>query len=202
MEAFYSFLLTPHFEFNLPTSQTTIALQHHLFKPHHNIPLHYTIINMPPKAAAEKAGKVFTADVVAAVLCSTGTTSLSNKNYEMMSALDGVKTASGFQHDFRSVLAKAKELKARLESGEEFEPVPPGSKRGQTTPATSKATPKKRKDMSSGSEDTTPSKKKTATPKSRGKKAQTVEDTMEEDFPDDAEEFIKREKKWEEDIFT
>ena len=85
---------------------------------------------MPPKAAAEKAGKVFTADVVAAVLCSTGTTSLSNKNYEMMSALDGVKTASGFQHDFRSVLAKAKELKARLESGEEFDPVPPGSKRG------------------------------------------------------------------------
>ena len=56
--------------------------------------------------------------------------------------------------------------------------------------------------MSSGSEDATPSKKK-ATPKSRGKKAQTpVEDTMEEDFPDDAEEFIKREKKWEEDIFT
>lgn len=56
--------------------------------------------------------------------------------------------------------------------------------------------------MSSGS-DTTPSKKKTATPKSRGKKAQTpVEDTMEEDFPDDAEEFIKREKKWEEDVFT
>ncbi|KAI4685297.1 uncharacterized protein J4E84_006024 [Alternaria hordeiaustralica] len=157
---------------------------------------------MPPKAAAEKAGKVFTADVVAAVLCSTGTTSLSNKNYEMMSALDGVKTASGFQHDFRSVLAKAKELKARLESGEEFEPVPPGSKRGQTTPATAKATPKKRKDMSSGSEDTTPSKKKTATPKSRGKKAQApVEDTM-EDFPDDAEEFIKREKKWEEDVFT
>ena len=56
--------------------------------------------------------------------------------------------------------------------------------------------------MSSGSEDATPSKKKTATPKSRGKKAQTVEDTMEEDFPDDAEEFIKREKKWEEDVFT
>ena len=55
--------------------------------------------------------------------------------------------------------------------------------------------------MSSGSEDATPSKKK-ATPKSRGKKAQTVEDTMEEDFPDDAEEFIKREKKWEEDVFT
>ena len=57
--------------------------------------------------------------------------------------------------------------------------------------------------MSSGFEDATPSKKKAATPKSRGKKAQTpVEDTMEEDFPDDAEEFIKREKKWEEDVFT
>ncbi|KAI4953721.1 hypothetical protein J4E91_002569 [Alternaria rosae] len=158
---------------------------------------------MPPKAAAEKTGKVFTADVVAAVLCSTGTTSLSNKNYEMMSALDGVKTASGFQHDFRSVLAKAKELKARLESGEEFELVPPASKRGQTTPATLKATSKKRKDMSSGSEDATPSKKKTATPKSRGKKSQTpVEETVDEDFPDDAEEFIKREKKWEDEVFA
>jgi len=72
---------------------------------------------------------MFSADVVAAVLCSTGTTSLSNKNYEMMSALDSKKTVSAFQHDFRTVLAKAKELKARVEHGEVFEPVPPGSAR-------------------------------------------------------------------------
>lgn len=71
---------------------------------------------------------MYSADVVAAVLCSTGTTSLSNKNYEMMSALDGKRTASAFQHDFRSVLAKAKELKARLDEGEGFEPVAPASK--------------------------------------------------------------------------
>lgn len=57
--------------------------------------------------------------------------------------------------------------------------------------------------MSSGSEDATPFKKKTATPKSRGKKSQTpVEETMDEDFPDEVEEFIKREKKWEDEVFA
>ncbi|KAG9188497.1 hypothetical protein G6011_02420 [Alternaria panax] len=154
---------------------------------------------MPPKTAAEKAGKVFTADVVAAVLCSTGTTSLSNKNYEMMSALDGVKTASGYQHDFRSVLAKAKQLKVRLESGEAFQPVAPVNKRagGQTIPTT----PSKRKNASSGSDDATPPKKK-ATPKSRGKKSQTPLETMDDAFPEDVEEFIKNEAKWEEDVFA
>jgi hypothetical protein len=86
---------------------------------------------MPPKATpAEKGTKTFSADVVAAVLFSTGTTTISKKNFEMMSALDGTKTASGFEHDFRSVIAKAKELKARVESGEEFEPVQPTKKRG------------------------------------------------------------------------
>jgi hypothetical protein len=86
---------------------------------------------MPPKAApAEKGIKTFSADVVAAVLFSTGTTTISKKSLEIMSALDGTKTASGFEHDFRSVIAKAKELKARVESGEEFEPVQPIKKRG------------------------------------------------------------------------
>jgi hypothetical protein len=55
--------------------------------------------------------------------------------------------------------------------------------------------------MSSGSEDATPSKKKTATPNSRGKKAQTaLENTMDDSFADDAEDFIKSEKKWEEEF--
>ncbi|KAI4708950.1 uncharacterized protein J4E92_006518 [Alternaria infectoria] len=157
---------------------------------------------MPPKASTESGQKVVPADCVSVLLMAIGSTTISKAQYEMMSALDGTRTASSFEHQFRTITAKAKELKARAEQGETFQPVAPAKKGGQTTPATSKATPKKRKDMSSGSEDATPSKKKTATPKSRGKKAQTVEDTMEEDFPDDAEEFIKREKKWEEDVFT
>lgn len=82
------------------------------------------------KTTDTKSGKMFSSDVVAAVLMSTGTTSLSRKNYEMMSALDGNKTADGFQHDFRAVLAKSKELKQRLEDGEAFEPVKPAKKRG------------------------------------------------------------------------
>lgn len=88
---------------------------------------------MPPKAAANdgKAGKTYSADVVAAVLMATGTTSLSMKHYELMSSLDGVKTASAFQHDFRAVLAKAKELKTRVDNGEIFEPVTPSTKRGR-----------------------------------------------------------------------
>ncbi|KAG9381530.1 hypothetical protein A1F94_007184 [Pyrenophora tritici-repentis] len=113
---------------------------------------------MPPKATPDASQKMYSADVVAAVLCSTGTTSLSNKNYEMMSALDGKKTASAFQHDFRAVIAKAKELKARVEEGEAFEPPPPHH-------------PKKRKPTSTSPDsdsnsntNTPPPKKKTKTP--------------------------------------
>jgi hypothetical protein len=88
---------------------------------------------MPPKASTNngKAGKTYSADVVAAVLMATGTTSLSMKHYEIMSSLDGVKTASAYQHDFRAVLAKAKELKTRVDNGEAFEPVTPSTKRGE-----------------------------------------------------------------------
>jgi hypothetical protein len=74
--------------------------------------------------------KMFSADVVAAVLTASGTTSLSMRQYEIMSALDGTRTASSFQHAFRGVLAKSKELKARIEAGEKFEPVQPSNKRG------------------------------------------------------------------------
>jgi len=80
---------------------------------------------MPPKA-----DKTYSADVVAAVLVATGTTSLSMKHYELMSSLDGVKTASAFQHDFRPILAKAKELKALVGNGEAFKPVASSTKRG------------------------------------------------------------------------
>ncbi|PWO20286.1 Fungal-trans domain containing protein, partial [Pyrenophora tritici-repentis] len=126
---------------------------------------------MPPKATPDASQKMYSADVVAAVLCSTGTTSLSNKNYEMMSALDGKKTASAFQHDFRAVIAKAKELKARVEEGEAFEPVAPASQRKGKKLASTPTTPKKRKPTSTSPDsdsnsntNTPPPKKKTKTP--------------------------------------
>jgi hypothetical protein len=77
--------------------------------------------------------KMFSADVVAAVLLASGTTSLTMKQYEMMSALDGTRTASSFEHAFRTVLAKSKDLKARVEAGEAFKPVQPAIKRGMST---------------------------------------------------------------------
>ncbi|KAH7372315.1 hypothetical protein BKA66DRAFT_497119 [Pyrenochaeta sp. MPI-SDFR-AT-0127] len=151
------------------------------------------------KAAADsaKGGKVFSADVVAAVLMVTGTTSLSMRHYELMSSLDGTKTASGFQHDFRSVIAKAKELKNRVEGGEKFEPVQPAKKRGDTA---SPATPRKRKNAAASDEDDTPTKKK-ATSKISGKKAPSQEEgplgDVGEGFPRDADDFIKEEQVWE-----
>ncbi|KAG9201602.1 hypothetical protein G6514_005609 [Epicoccum nigrum] len=85
---------------------------------------------MPPKATTDnKSIKAYSADAVAALLVATGTTSLSMKNYELMSALDGVKTATAFQHDFRAIIFKAKELKTRIDNGEEFETVQPTAKR-------------------------------------------------------------------------
>jgi hypothetical protein len=85
------------------------------------------------KGASITAGgtsKMFSADVVAACLVASGTTSLTSAQYEMMSALDGTRTASSFHHAFRSVLAKSKELKSRVDNGEVFVPVPPATKRG------------------------------------------------------------------------
>ena len=49
----------------------------------------------------------------------------------MMSALDGTRTASSFEHQFRTITAKAKELKARAEKGETFQAVTPVNKRGE-----------------------------------------------------------------------
>ena len=71
------------------------------------------------------------ADCVSVLLMALGNTSISMKQYDMMSALDGTRTASSFQHQFRSILQKAKELKTRQEAGEEFIPVEASKKRGR-----------------------------------------------------------------------
>lgn len=85
---------------------------------------------MGKDSADAAAGKMFSGDVVAAILVANGCTSLTMKQYEMMSALDGNTTASAFHHDFRCVNAEAKDLKARVEAGDKFEPVKPGNGAG------------------------------------------------------------------------
>ncbi|CAE7202967.1 hypothetical protein PTNB85_08440 [Pyrenophora teres f. teres] len=177
---------------------------------------------MPPKATADAGQKMYSADVVAAVLCSTGTTSLSKQNYEMMSALDGKKTATAFQHDFRAVIAKAKELKARLNEGEAFEPVAPSSQRKTKKQVDTPVTPKKRKPTSSDTDSTPSKKKKTVTPKNNSTPKTSIDNDDDDDdddnidkklpltavaaaaddekLPFDAATFIKSEMEWEDNF--
>jgi hypothetical protein len=75
------------------------------------------------KAGAETgaaAQKMIPADCVSVLLMALGNTSITKAQYDMMSALDGSRTASSFEHQFRSITAKAKELKTRTENGEQF----------------------------------------------------------------------------------
>jgi hypothetical protein len=74
--------------------------------------------------------KMIPADYVSFLLVALGCTSISREQLNMMSALDGTRTASSFEHQFRSISAKAKELKKRADQGEKFTPVQPGQKRG------------------------------------------------------------------------
>lgn len=84
-------------------------------------------------ADATAAGKTFSENTVAVILMAVGTASISVAQYDMMSALDGQKTASSFQHQFRSVVQKAKELKQRVDDGETFAAVTPSKKRGKVS---------------------------------------------------------------------
>ncbi|KAF2106673.1 hypothetical protein BDV96DRAFT_471299, partial [Lophiotrema nucula] len=72
--------------------------------------------------------KTVPADCVSVLLMALGSTSITKAQYNMMSALDGQRTASSFEHQFRSITQKAKELKSRLDNGEAFEPVAPPKK--------------------------------------------------------------------------
>ena len=77
------------------------------------------------------AQKMVPADCISVLLMATGNTTITKAQYEMMSALDGTRTASSFEHQFRTITARAKELKRRADDGEVFEPVAPGPKRGK-----------------------------------------------------------------------
>ena len=100
---------------------------------------YYDLLFEMAKGAEEAAGpkggqKTFTAEIVAVLLLavkgSGATPSISKQQYEMMSALDGTRTADSFQHQLRAVTAKARELQARLDGGEKFEAVKAAKKRG------------------------------------------------------------------------
>lgn len=70
------------------------------------------------------------ADCVSVLLMAIGNTSITKEQLNLMSALDGTRTASSFEHQFRSIVAKAKELKRRVDDGEIFVPSQPAQKRG------------------------------------------------------------------------
>jgi hypothetical protein len=75
--------------------------------------------------------KMFSADIVSFLLAAVDHTSISKSQFDIMSALDGTRTASSFEHQFRSITQKAKELKSRLDNGEKFTQVSPSKKRGE-----------------------------------------------------------------------
>ncbi|KAF2463036.1 uncharacterized protein BDR25DRAFT_320337 [Lindgomyces ingoldianus] len=117
--------------------------------------------------------KMYSAQVVAALLSGLGVTSIAMKHYEMISAIDGVKTASAFQHDFRAILRNAKEYKARVDAGETFQAVQRTQKRSAAAVEgnpTTQVTPKKAKISSNGS----PKDKAKANLKPTGKKGKAA----------------------------
>ncbi|KAH9828030.1 hypothetical protein Tdes44962_MAKER02580 [Teratosphaeria destructans] len=86
-----------------------------------------------------------TVAVLVAVLNQKGV-SIGMKEFKMMSALDGERGASSFDHQFRAVKKRANELKAQLGDG------------AQASPA--KATPRKGGKKAAGGEEETPASKK------------------------------------------
>ncbi|KAF2850644.1 hypothetical protein T440DRAFT_507742 [Plenodomus tracheiphilus IPT5] len=147
---------------------------------------------MPLKKADATAQKNILADCIAVLMATGGTTTITRAQYDMMSSVNGERTASSFEHQFRHIIAKSKELKQRLDNGENFTPVPPAKKGyGNSAPVT----PGKRK---SADQKETPNKK--ATPKSsRAKQAAQADEERfaGEGLPADAGEFIKGEEEWE-----
>jgi hypothetical protein len=67
--------------------------------------------------------KMISADVVSVLLMALGSTTITKEQLNMMSAIDGIRTASSFEHQFRSIVTKAKELKKRVADGETFTAV-------------------------------------------------------------------------------
>ncbi|KAF2808552.1 uncharacterized protein BDZ99DRAFT_57893 [Mytilinidion resinicola] len=100
---------------------------------------------MPPKnGESSSSSKMVSIDTVAILLMALGATTISQKQLEMMSAIDGTRTAKSFSHQMHEITKKAKELKARVDAGEEFVPVQ-AKKRGATQMSSASVTPPKKK---------------------------------------------------------
>jgi 2-methylaconitate cis-trans-isomerase PrpF len=91
---------------------------------------------MPPKEKAE--AQVFTFETMACVLAvmdAKGAT-LGNKAYDLMAKLDGNRSASAFQHQFRAVKNRGKELVSDL--GDETSTPKAAKSAKKTTTSTGK----------------------------------------------------------------
>lgn len=81
--------------------------------------------------ADKKPEQTFTFETMAVVLYAmleSGIT-LGGDHYKLMSAVDGKRTTDSFQHQFRKVKARAKELQTKAKAGDIAAPVTPGKKR-------------------------------------------------------------------------
>jgi hypothetical protein len=85
---------------------------------------------MPPKAAATDVNctDVIPASCVSILLITSSNTTITKQQLNMMSAVYSNRTASNLEHQFRSIIAKAEEVKAQVDSGRVFTPVPPDPK--------------------------------------------------------------------------
>jgi hypothetical protein len=120
------------------TNKSQPAFSHHY--------AYNTTRTMPPKEKAEVQTFSFeTMACVLAVMDAKGAT-LGTKAYELMATLDGNRSASAFQHQFRAVKHRGKELASDL-TGETATPTPktPKTPKAAKKPAT--ASTKKRNSM-------------------------------------------------------
>lgn len=65
-----------------------------------------------------------------------GGVTLGAKHYGLMAKLDGERTASGFEHKFRAVKARGKELGAELNDGVSTPKTPKSGKKTTTSTGT------------------------------------------------------------------
>jgi hypothetical protein len=101
---------------------------------------------MPPKDKAEAQSFSFeTMACVLAVMDAKGAT-LGTKAYELMATLDGNRSSSAFQHQFRAVKHRGKELASQLGS-DTATPTPKTPKTPKTAKKPTTASAKKRNSM-------------------------------------------------------
>lgn len=88
---------------------------------------------MAPKEKAEN--QTFTFDEVACMIAAMNTAGvvLGAKHYALMAKLDGDRTTSSFEHKFRAVKARGKELAAELSDGTAVQATPKSKSKTATS---------------------------------------------------------------------